>query len=312
MTLDIQPKISASKGIQDTTTESFERDVLQKSLDKPIIVDFWAPWCGPCKQLMPLLEKAVAAAKGAVGIVKVDIDQNPELAQIFRVQSVPTVYAFFKGQPVDGFTGAKSESEVKAFVEKLSKLAAPQSDVEDDIPDNAEAAKLMTAEGDTFLQAGNYDAAMERYAAALEADTAQHAALAGIGWCLMAQGDIESLREMAGQLDEGQKKAPRLQALLSVLAYADAAAGVPPVESLEKKLAKNPKDHSARYDLALQKIAAANLEGAIESLVELTRMDREWNEQKARKLLIDLFEAMGPSHPLTAPWRRKLSAVLFS
>jgi putative thioredoxin len=306
LNLNIGAKASVPGGAHATTTEAFERDVLHASMDAPVIVDFWATWCGPCKQMMPVLEKTVAAAGGAVKMVTVDIDKNPELAQVFRVQSVPMVYAFFKGQPVDGFLGAKPESELKAFVAKLAALAAGPK--EPGAPDAA-LAKQLISDGDTLFRDGDAVKAMEKYAAALEADPENAAALGAIGWCLLAQGDLESVREMTSQLEAAQKAEPRIKGLIFVVETADSA---PETSDLEKVLAKNPKDHQARFALALQRIAVADLSAAVDGLVELTRLDREWQDQQARKLLLTLFESMGPHHPVTVRGRRALSSVLFS
>jgi putative thioredoxin len=289
--------------IADTGTDTFEKDVLHASMQRPVIVDFWAQWCGPCRQMMPVLEKAVAGANGAVAMVKVDIDKNPELAQVFRVQSVPMVYAFFQGQPVDGFLGVKPESEIKAFVAKLSKLAGAPEKPEGAPAGDKEAAAKLTAEGDQFFRDDNLSAAMERYGAALEADASSARALSGIGWCLFAQGDLDSVREIVSHAEEGLKNDSRVKGLAFALARAEEGASLP---------APKGEGPQALYDAALKSVSTGDLAGAIDSLVTLTRRDREWQEQKARKLLLDLFEAMGPSHPLTSPGRRKLSAVLFS
>lgn len=311
MNLNIKPK--QNPHIRDTVSDSFEDDVLRVSLTRPVVVDFWAPWCEPCKQLTPVLEKIVTAAGGAVDLVKVDIEANPELAQIFRVQSVPMVYAFFQGHPVDGFMGARPESEIKAFVEKLVQLGGkpPQAEAPVAAVDAAAVAKWV-AEGDVFFRDGNVDGALERYGMALDADPAQASAFSGIGWCLLTLGDIDSLREMTANAEDTIKNNPRVKGLAFVVTQAEAAQSLPPASDLEAKISANNADHQARHDLALKKIGAGDLAGALDTLIDLTRLDREWSEQKARKLLLDLFEAMGSSHPLTASSRRKLSAILFS
>ena len=309
LSLGQKDKAPESAFIRDTDAARFEDDVLSVSLKTPVIVDFWAPWCGPCKQMMPALEKTVTEANGAVHLVKVNVDKNPELAEVFRVQSVPAVFAFFQGQPVDGFMGARPEGDLRAFVAKLTNLGGAIPKPEAVSAENV--AKLM-AEAEKHLRDGKYEDAMASYSMVLDAAPDNLDALGGIGWCLLASNDMEALAELVSQLTPEQQGYSRLKGLSLILDLAAQAKSLEPAAKLSEKLAKNPKDLQARYDLGLQKIAAADLEGAIEALVELTRRDREWKEQKARKLLLELFDAMGPSHPLTGMGRRRLSSVLFS
>jgi putative thioredoxin len=297
----------AASHIYDTHTEGFETDVLAVSMQTPVIVDFWAPWCGPCKQLMPLLEKVVTAAAGAVKMVKVDIDKNPELAQIFRVQSVPTVYAFWQGQPVDGFMGGKPESEIKAFVDKLVKLAGAKPPEKKDKPDT----EPMMATADKHLAEGEYMEALAVYSTVLDVEPDNMSAMAGIGWCFVAEKSLEGLAELLSQLTPEQKNDPAVKGLGFLMSQAEDMDVAAP-ETLQATLDKNPADLAARYDLARAHLAGLNVEAAIAELVELTRRNREWEEQKARKLLLDIFDALGPKHPQTAQGRRQLSAVLFS
>lgn len=299
-----------SAHIRDADTGNFEEAVLAASLKKPVIVDFWAPWCGPCKQMMPHLEKAVEQANGTVSLVKINVEKYPELAEVFRVQSVPTVYAFFQGQPVDGFQGARGESELKAFIDKLAKLAG-NAPAKPEVP-NAEHIALNMTEADKFFREGNYTDAMARYSTVLDMDEKNMDAMAGIGWCFVAQKDFESLPEFVGQLAPEQKAHARIKGLVALLAYGEAAKALEEAAALEKKITKTPKDLQARYDLALRHIGALDIEAAIDQLVELTRQNREWQDQKARKLLLEVFDALGNAHPLTSQGRRRLSSVLFS
>jgi putative thioredoxin len=295
--------------IRDTDASRFEEEVLAVSMTKPVIVDFWAPWCGPCKQMMPALEKAVNDAAGDVHLVKVNVDKSPELAEAFRVQSVPTVYAFFQGQPVDGFMGAKNESDLKAFIEKLKKIAGAAPKPAEN-PDAVNIAKLLEqAEG--FFKQDNFNDAIALYSTVYDAAPDNMDALAGIGWSLVGMRELEGIGEMLQPLTEDQKKHAGIKGLVALSVIVTDAAGID-AGSLLAKLDKNPKDHAARYDLARAQVATGDVGAAIDSLIELTRRDREWQDQKARKLLLELFDAMGPKHPLTAAGRRKLSSVLFS
>lgn len=295
--------------IRDTYTEAFEKDVLAVSMKTPVIVDFWAPWCGPCKQLMPVLEKLVTEAKGAVHMVKVDIDKSPELAQIFRVQSVPTVYAFWQGQPVEGFMGGKPESELRAFIDKIKKLGGTG------LPDGerpvADVTKEM-AQAEKFFAEGAYTDAMAAYSIVLDIAPDNMDAMAGIGWCFVAEHSLEGVAELLSQLSPEQKKHPRITGLQFILDMSDSTLDLEDVSSLQAKLDKEPGNLVVRYDIARIKIAQCDLPAAIDTLVELTRRNRDWEEQKGRKLLLQLFDVMGNAHPLTLQGRRKLSTVLFS
>ena len=306
------PKKPAAGFIKDTDELRFEQDVLVASMSHPVIVDFWAPWCVPCKQLMPVLEKVVGEADGQVLMVKVNIDKNPELAQALRIQSVPTVYAFFQGKPVDGFAGARPESEIRALVEKLKLLASNDPAAGKGISLSAADIKKIMAEADQFFQQGKYHEAMEKYGSLLDLDAENMEALGGIGWCLLSSGDVASVREMLVHLTPEQLKAPRLQGLQFILSLEGRVEGLEDTLALERKLLQKPQDLQAQFDLALQYLAMGQLEKGIEGLIALIRRDREWQEKKARTFLLEIFEALGNAHPLTSPGRRKLSAVLFS
>ncbi len=311
LNLNSQPKPAAPAWIRDTDTARFEEDVLGTSMRKPVIVDFWAPWCGPCKAMMPAIEKVVTEAGGAVELVKINVEKYPELAEVFRVQSVPAVFAFFQGQPVDGFIGGKPEKDLRAFVDKVLKAAGVA------MP-GAEPGKLDAATRDKLLAAAQvlfkdnkFDDAMAAYSTILDAEQDNEDALAGLGWCFVGQKDFLSLDEYLSNLEPPVQSSPKLKGLRFIANTARAGEGFD-IAALEAMIAKNPKDLESRYNLALAQLHAANLEGAIDALVDLTRHNREWQEQKARALLVNLFEAMGPQHPLTGPGRRKLSTVLFS
>lgn len=317
MMMPMTQPAAASAHIWDTTTTTFEKDVLHKSMQKPVIVDFWAPWCGPCKQLMPVLEKLVKATGGRVEMAKVNIDQHPELAQAFRVQSVPTVYAFFQGQPVDGFMGGRPESELKAFIDKLTGLAGDGAD------DSVPAARVIDEQTKKLIerhleQARGYlgsesaEEAMNSYSAALDLDPEQDEALAGIAWCLLMQGDLPSMLDLVAQATEAQRGSAAFKGLHKIVELSETAASLDSPETLEAKLAKNTKDYAARYDLAVVYFGQGQMLKAVDELVTILRQNREWNDQKARNLLVDVFDALGPAHPLTLKGRRKMSAVLFS
>jgi putative thioredoxin len=280
------PAGGADKGhIKDATDASFMADVIEASRTQPVIVDFWAPWCGPCRQLTPALEKAVNAAKGAVKLVKVNIDENPRIAGQLRVQSIPTVYAFQNGQPIDGFQGALPESQVKAFIERLSGPAEP-----DDI--------------ETLL-----GGASQAYAAALQAEPENVKAIAGLARCYLAGGDTERAAEVAAMAPADAKDAD-LASVRAALALA--AEGASETAPLERRLAADANDHEARFDLAKALAAEGKLEAAADHLLILIEKDRTWNDEAARKQLLTVFEAAGPVSEVTKAGRRRLSSILFS
>lgn len=293
--------------IKDSSDRNFMADVIEASRSVPVIVDFWAPWCGPCKQLGPILEKTVLAAKGKVRLVKIDTDKDPMIASQLRVQSIPAVYAFFQGRPVDGFMGALPESQVKAFVEKLVKLAGAAGGGEGDI-----LAEVL-AQAKEALEAGDIQTASEIYSEILQADpeNINAAAYAGLVRCLIAADDLDRAKQMLDQVPESIAKDKEIAAVRSALDVAEQAANAGPIPELTEKVTANPDDHQARFDLALALFAAGKREAAVDELLELVRRDRTWNEDAARKQLVKFFEAFGPTDPLTVQSRRRLSSILF-
>jgi putative thioredoxin len=283
--------------IKDATDASFMADVIEASRTQPVIVDFWAPWCGPCRQLTPALEKAVAAAKGAVKLVKVNIDENPRIAGQLRVQSIPTVYAFQNGQPIDGFQGALPESQVKAFIERLTGPAEP---------DDIETLLGMAKES---LDLGDLGGAAQGYAAVLQAEPENVKAIAGLARCYLAGGEMERAAEVAAMAPADAKDAD-LASVRAALALA--AEGASETAPLERRLAADANDHEARFELAKALAAAGDLEAAADHLLTLIEKDRTWNDEAARKQLLTVFEAAGPASEVTKTGRRRLSSILFS
>ena len=296
---------NAADLIKDSDQQQFTKDVIDASMQVPVIVDFWAPWCGPCKQLGPALEKVVKEAKGAVKLVKIDIDKNQALAGQLRIQSIPAVYAFFQGRPVDGFVGAQPESQLKQFVAHLAKMggaAAGPSPIDEAL----EAAEAALAENDYGAASAIFDQVL-----AHESDNAR--AIAGLLRCSIATGDLAGAREMVSGLTPELVKNPAIASSISQLELAEAgqkAAGQ--TQQLQARIDANPKDFEARYDLAVAQFAAGEREAAIDQLLAIFKANRGWNEEAARKQLVKFFEAMGPTDPMTLAGRRKLSSLMFS
>ena len=290
--------------IKESNTEGFEADVLQASRTTPVVVDFWAPWCGPCKQLGPLLEQAVKAARGAVRLVKIDIDQNQDLAVQLRVQSVPAVYAFYQGQPVDGFVGALPESQVKAFIERLVQSAGT-----DQGPDPLEAA---LEQAQAALESGQLGAASSLFGQILQHDPDNTAATAGLIRCQLDSGDTAGAKALFDGLPEEVKSDPAFDSIAASLELADMSAEAGDVLALKSQLAVNENNHQARFDLAMALYAAGDGDGAAEALLEIIGRDRNWDDEAARKQLLKFFEAWGPTDPRTLEARRRLSSLLFS
>ena len=286
--------------IKDSDTQHFVADVIEASKEAPVIVDFWAPWCGPCKQLGPALEKAVTAARGRVRLVKINIDESPEIAQQMRVQSIPAVFAFDQGQPVDGFVGALPDSQVKAFVDKLGGAAGPSA-VDDAL---AQAADMR--------EGGDLAGAAALYGEILKQSSGDPVALAGLARCYLKSGDLTRARQTLAMVPpEHDAHADVVSAKASVdLAEQIGEAG--DVSSLRAAVAQAPNDHQARYDLALALVSAGEREAGVSELIEIVRRNREWNDQAARKQLLQLFDAYGPADEVTVSGRRQLSAILFS
>jgi putative thioredoxin len=294
-----------SPHIKDAGLANFAAEVLEASRQVPVIVDFWAPWCGPCKQLGPALEKAVTDANGAVKLVKVNIDENPELAQQLRIQSIPTVYAFKDGQPVDGFMGALPESQIKAFVTGLSEGGHGHHGGED------HAAEVLAVADEAFA-AGDIDTAAHAYGHVLQDMPGDPRAVAGLARCYLRNGDLERARSTLQLVKPDGAADEAIRAVEAELKLKDNPQPRGETEVLRAKLAANETDHQARFDLALALDAAGDRDGAIAELLELVRRDRKWNEDAGRKQLVILFEAMGPTDPRTIEARRKLSGLLFS
>ncbi|MEL7488287.1 MAG: thioredoxin [Pseudomonadota bacterium] len=297
--------------IKDATIETFEKDVFEASMTTPVIVDFWATWCGPCKQLTPVLEKVVSAAGGAVKLVKVDIDQNQMLASQLRIQSVPTVYAFYEGRPVDAFQGALPESQVKAFVDQLLTIAggAAATAQAADLGEMLDAADKALAEGDVSAAAQAFGATAEQ---APEGDDIHVRALAGLARCHVALRDFDQARAILAAVPEDKQKDAAVSAVAAALELAQAETGAGDVASLAARAAADPDDLQTRFDLAGARIAAGEMEAAIEDLLAVISRDRDWNEAAARNKLLTIFEALGPTHPATVRGRRRLSSILFA
>ncbi|WP_243611809.1 thioredoxin family protein [Shimia aestuarii] len=289
--------------IKDVTEATFMADVVEASQEVPVIVDFWAPWCGPCKQLGPALEAAVTAAKGAVKMAKVNVDENQMIAGQMRVQSIPTVYAFYQGQPVDGFQGALPPSEIDAFVQRVIEAGGGEAD--NGLADAVEAAEAMLAEGDA-------QGAGETFAAILEQEQDNAPAFGGLIRANIALGALDQAEAVLAQCPEAMATTPEVEAAKAQLELARQAENAGPVAELRAAVDADPDNHQARYDLAQALHAAGEAEAAVEELLELFRRDREWHDGAAKAQLFTIFEALKPNDPVVLNGRRKLSSMIFA
>jgi putative thioredoxin len=290
----------AEVAVKDTTTQTFVKDVIEESKRQPVLVDFWAEWCGPCKQLAPVLEKVVRAAKGKVKLVKMDIDKHPAIPGQLGIQSIPAVFAFVNGQPVDGFMGALPEAQVTAFIERLIKdrIGGEEKDL------------LKTA--DAALAAGDAAGAADLYAQVLADDAGSVPALGGLARAYVAGGALEQAKQTLALVPEAKRNDAAVAAARAALELAEQAKSVGPIEELERKVAANPLDHQARFDLAVAMNSKNRRQEAVHHLLEIVRRDRKWNEDGARKQLVQFFEAWGPTDEATVGGRKRLSSILFA
>jgi putative thioredoxin len=296
-----QAQTAAADGlIKDTTTQTFVKDVIEESKRQPVLIDFWAPWCGPCKQLTPVLEKVVRAAKGKVKLVKMNIDEHPAIPGQMGIQSIPAVIAFVNGQPADGFMGALPESQVMAFLERLTK---------DRI--GGEAKDLLKA-ADAALVEGNPAGAADLYAQLLEEDNTNVHALAGLARCYVETGAIDQAKQTLALVPESKRNEASVLAAQAALDLAEQAKSLGPITDLEQKVAANPLDHQARFDLALALNSKGRRLEALDHLISIVKRDRKWNDDGARKQLVQFFDAWGPTDEATIEGRKRLSSILFA
>jgi putative thioredoxin len=294
---------SAANGaglVTETTTAAFTKDVLEASRSQPVLVDFWAPWCGPCRTLGPIIEKAVAAAKGKVRLVKMNIDDHPEVAGQLGIQSIPAVIAFSNGQPVDGFIGALPESQVKAFIDRVGGPSGPSP------------VEVLVADANALLEAGSTAAAADLFSEVLSTDPETVPAIVGLARCLLAEGDLARAREVIAAAPQSAAGDAGVAAVKAQIELAEESAKLGDAATLEARIAADPADLQARFDLAMLLNARGDRDGATDRLLEIMRKNRSWEDEKARKQLLQLFEAWGPMDEATRAGRRKLSSLLFA
>ena len=300
MLLDETAK-DGNDAIREASDATFASEVVKASHDCPIIVDFWAPWCGPCRQLTPVLENAVRKAKGKVRLVKINIDENPMIAQQLRIQSIPAVFAFSKGKPVDGFMGQQSESQVKQFVQSLA-----GSDPEED------AIKATLDAAEEALRTEGPARAIQAFATVLSQEPGNPRAIAGLARCYLQSGDPERAKQILDSAPEESAKDDAIAAVRTALKLAERAAETDGIEDCRARLAANEADHQARHDLAMALLARGDRMGAVDELLELFRRDRNWSDGLARVRLVELFESFGENDPATREGRKRLAGMLFS
>ena len=292
--------ITADAPVKDATTQSFVKDVIEESKRQPVLVDFWAPWCGPCKQLTPILEKAVKAAKGKVKLVKMNIDDHPAIPGQMGIQSIPAVIAFVNGQPADGFMGALPESQVMAFLERLTKGSV-----------GGETKDLLKT-ADAAFAAGDVAGAAEIYAHVLAEDAANLAALGGLVRSYVATGALDQAKQTLALVPDGKQNDAAVAAARAALELAEQAKSLGPIAELEQKVAADPLDHQARFDLAVALNGKGQRADALDHLISIVKRDRKWNDDGARKQLVQFFDAWGPADESTIEGRRRLSSILFA